>query len=67
MSKHIWSRAGTAGAIAAAFMLGSVTLGGAFAQTTSPTPPASPPASSGQQTQQPSYTGSIQAPPEQPD
>lgn len=68
MIKHVLHGSGVAGALVAAFLLGSVTLGGAFAQGPSPqtSPPATAQAGSDQQDQQPSYASSIQVPQNQP-
>ncbi len=68
MIKRVFYGSGAAGAFVAAFLLGSVTLGGAFAQGPSPqpSPQATAQAGSDQQEQQPNDTGSIQVPQNQP-
>ena len=60
MSKRLLFGGGMAGALVGAFLLGSVTLGLAGAQT--PTAPSAPQTATQQDQQQPAYTGSIQAP-----
>lgn len=66
MLKRVLYSTGAIGGLAAAYLLGSVTLGGAFAQTPPPaltqqTAPAGP----DQLDHQPSYSGSIQVPQDQ--
>ncbi len=72
MVKRVLVGSGVAGALAAAYLLGSVTLGIAGAQTPTPsTPPAQSAAPAAAQQgkdtnqQQPTYTGSIKAPADQ--
>lgn len=70
MIKRLLFGGGMAGALVAAFLLGSVTLGVAGAQT--PTAPATPQTAAQQdqvkqEQEQPAYTGSIQAPQDQKD
>lgn len=68
MFKRILYSTGAIGALAAAYLLGGVTLGGAFAQTPPPAPTQqSAPAGSDQNDHQPSYSGSIQVPQDQSD
>lgn len=65
MLKRMLYAGGAAGALAGAYLLGSVMLGGAFAQT--PPPPAQPtaPDQTGPQQNQPGYSGSIPVPQDQ--
>ncbi len=70
MIKRLLFGGGMAGALVAAFLLGSVTLGVAGAQA--PTAPATPQTAAQQdqvkqEQEQPAYTGSIQAPQDQKD
>ena len=74
MFKRLLTGAGFAGALATTFLLGSLTLGSAFAQSPAPTaqPPAqaTPQAGAGttsvdKQEQQPGYVGSIAVPQDQ--
>lgn len=64
MFKRVLYGSGATVALATAFLLGSVTLHGAFAAgpTPQPSPQATVQAGQDQQDQQPSYTGSIQVP-----
>ncbi len=77
MIKRLLVGTGIAGALAAAFLLGSLTLGIAAAQTPAPTPPSAQSAAqaatqqeknsnqdkeANQEEQQPAYTGSIKSP-----
>ena len=66
MDKRVLNGGGKVGALAAAFLLGSVSLGNVFAQQPPQTPPITQPAQPGQQTRQPGYTGTIPAPPRSP-
>lgn len=62
-NKRTLYKGGVLGALAASYLLGSVTLGGAFAQQPPPQPaPMTQQAGPGQQTQEPNYRGSIQVP-----
>jgi len=61
--KRVFYGAGAAGLLAGGYLLGSVTLGGALAQTQQPVAPAS---SQGQtETQDPPYSSSVTAPQDQ--
>lgn len=59
MFKRVLHGSGAAGALTVAYLLGSVTLGGALAQSGPPTTQAA------QQDQQPAYTSSITVPQDQ--